>query len=144
MSVQQECNKSRPDDDVTDADYTDAELIEWLAIKVAALVARGANTPIMSPNAWRRVITCAEKGVHKGKGRLGAPRTTRWKKLKQEVVVNFARSRRDELHAQGMKLTGANSAEDQAAAEASSMASEVYHLNLAASTIKRLMQITDI
>jgi hypothetical protein len=43
-----------------------------------------------------------------------------------------------------MKLSGANSAEDQAAAEASSMASEVYDLNLAASTIKRLMQITDI
>jgi hypothetical protein len=142
MSMQQERNKSRPDD-VTDTEYTDAELIEWLAIKIAALVARGVDTPIMSPDAWRRVITCAEKGVHKGKGR-GAPRTTRWKKLRQEIVVNIARSRRDELHAQGMRLTGANSAEDQAAAEASSMASEVYDLSLAASTIKRLMQSTDI
>ncbi|WP_396604514.1 hypothetical protein ACFLEY_03820 [Bradyrhizobium sp. YCK136] len=131
----------RDDEDPAEEQIWDREsAVEFLEMEIYKRNTRRSDNPIILPlEAARLIFDCAKLGQHKGHGRKGAP-PNRVKKLQSEAIVNWARKRRDKLRAEGMKATGANSAEDQAAEEASSFASERYGFNLAASTIKRKMQ----
>jgi hypothetical protein len=81
--------------------------------------------------------------MQRGQGRKGRPRKSYVEELLREAIVSLAKERKDDLVATGMKATGTNSAEDQAAEEAHIFASERNGLNVAATTIKRLMQSDD-
>jgi len=74
------------------------------------------------------------------------PRKSYIEQVVNNVVVNWARERKAELHALGMKNTGANSAEDKAAEEAREALSKLFHNTRytvpAVGTIKRRMQST--
>ena len=84
------------------------------------------------------ILACAKDGLHTGQGK-GRPRSSAVHDFKMRAIVTWAQDRRDELHANGMKKTGHNSAEDQAADEARVLAKDVGVI-VAASTIKREMQ----
>lgn len=117
--------------------------VEVLRIEIARREARGSETEITLPlEIARLILECAKKGVHKGQGR-GRPRDSRGDKLKKQAIVSWALERKAKLHEQGIKATGANSAEDRAAEEARVLASERYGLSLAVTTIKRMMQSDD-
>jgi hypothetical protein len=117
--------------------------VEVLRIEIAKKRARGSNAEITLPLEIACLIhEAAAFGLHKGQGRK-RPRDSRGDKLKKQAIVSWGRLRKAELHAQGMNTTGANSAEDHAAEDARQHAHERYGINLAASTIKRMMQSSE-
>lgn len=112
--------------------WTPQDAREYLAIEIAKRDLRGSDTPITLPVAAARQLF--------KKNPSNRPAETRGHTMRKRAVVAFAKQRKDELHAQGMKATGASSAEDQAAEEARVLAHERYGISLAVTTIKRLMQ----
>jgi hypothetical protein len=88
---------------------------------------------------WELLHECAKNGVNKGQGRK-RPAATRGDKLRKGAIICFARDRKIKLVEAGLKATGSNSAEDQAAEEARQLGNDRYGLNLSVNTIKRLMQ----
>ena len=115
------------------------DAVELAEIVHAVNVRRRADgrEPVALPlTVERRLIECAKRGMQRGQGRKGRPRKSYAEELLREAIVSLAKERKDDLVATGMRATGTNSAEDRAAEEAS----ERYGLNVAATTIKRLMQ----
>jgi hypothetical protein len=91
---------------------------------------------------WTVILEASIDGIHKGGGRRRPP-ISHVEQLKQNAVVAFGRKRKRELIQSGMKATGANSAEDRAATEASDLLGTRYGMNLSTNTIKRKMQSSD-
>jgi hypothetical protein len=90
----------------------------------------------------RLVLDCAKLGLHKGQGRRRPP-LTHGDKLRQQAIAAWCKRRKAKLHGAGMKMTGANSAEDQALEDARDFASKRYNMNLSIKTLKRLMQTSE-
>jgi hypothetical protein len=120
-------------------------VVEWLEIQVLRSPHyQQASTPdakvtITLPlYEWEHIVAAAKSGLHKGQGR-GRPTDSRWQRNRKRKIAMWARGRKDQLIASGMKATGTNSAEDQAAEEARVLALD-FGVYVAASTIKRMMQ----
>jgi hypothetical protein len=86
---------------------------------------------------WLTILAAAKAGMRKGSGRRRPP-DSQWIKKNKQSIVALARRRMDQLIATG--TMNATDAEEQAAKEASDVAGKRHGINLAASTIKRMMQ----
>jgi hypothetical protein len=84
------------------------------------------------------VLECAQKGLHRGRGRRGVP-LSHLEKLHQNAIVDWAKCRKAKLRA----AMSAVEAALQAADEAKAFLLERYGLKLKASTIKRRMERTE-
>jgi hypothetical protein len=155
--MQHECNKSESslqeilrhlwentiDEILEDQGWDSQDAVEWVEILIAV---RAGDAKIELPlPILLAVLDCAKRGMHKG-GEQGRPRKSYIEQVVNNVVVNWARERKAELHALGMKNTGANSAEDKAAEEAQEALARLFHNTRytapAVGTIKRRMQST--
>jgi hypothetical protein len=137
--------------------------VEMFRKQIAGAMNEGEIT--LSLAAAKVILACAWDGARKGQGRHGRPPDAQRTKLRKhtalKLAVQWARGRKAELVGGGMKATGAGSAEDQAAKEASALLAgngdpklaelaglAIFHgrssrharMNLADTTLKRLMQ----
>lgn len=108
-------------------DLSDHDLIEFVQIRMEFASLRGTpvDMPIVSYDAWKRILACAKRGARIGKGRQRPPKTLQ-AKLKEKAVSDFMLAKKQALVEGGMKATGANSAEDQACEEAAVYANERF------------------
>ena len=87
------------------------------------------------------VLECAQKGLHRGRGRRGVP-LSHLEKLHQNAIVDWAKCRKAKLRAANPNMSAVEAAL-QAADEAKAFLLERYGLKLKASTIKRRMERTE-
>jgi hypothetical protein len=117
--------------------------VDWFEVEIEAHKGRAACagkpcTVVQVPiDIAETILECAKQGVHRGKGR---PRDSYVVRSRKDSIQAFALRRKAKLRAGGLPATGHNSAEDQAAEEASQLAGEWYGLSLSAGTIKGRME----
>jgi hypothetical protein len=99
---------------------------------------RDPETVTLPRDIAQIVLECAQKGLHKGRGRRGVP-LSHSDKLRQNSIVHWAKSRKAELQAANPNMSAVEAAL-QAADEAETFLLERYGLKLKASTIKRRME----
>jgi hypothetical protein len=117
------------------------EEIQWLQEEARANSEDVNELEVTLPmEVAKLVLECAEAGKRKGQGRKGRPPDKDLVEAQNAWVVEWARERKADLVHDGMKATGANSAHDQAAEEASTLAYKLFGLNLSVGTIRRRMQ----
>jgi hypothetical protein len=96
------------------------------------------ETVAIPRDAAQIILQCAQKGLHKGRGRRGVS-LSHGDKMRRDSVVLWAEERKAELQAANSDLSDAE-AKRQAAAEASRLLYDRYKINLAAETIRLRMK----
>jgi hypothetical protein len=112
--------------------------VEMFEEQIGYAVLMDEETVTIPIFAAKVLLVCARDGQHKREGRR-RPRDTQHARLAKLAAVHWARRRKAELVAGGIKATGANSAEDQAAEEARELLSK-RGVKLKVETIRRRMQ----
>jgi hypothetical protein len=124
-------------DDWSQVDAQDAvELAEIVYAVNLARQAEGRPRVALPLTVERQVLECAKRGMYKGQGRH-RPRDSYLKTRLKEAIAGLGIDRQQELNEQGMKNP---EAQDKAAEEARAYVYDRHRLNLAANTIKRMMQ----
>ncbi len=128
------------------ADGTRANAVEYLDLEIyrREYFAKGSGCPLDETEVVvtlpliiaRLVLAAARAGMRKGQGRKGV-RLTHAKREDRKTLIYWAKARKAELIAEGMKP---GKAEEQAAEEQRALAWKRYGINLAKSTIKRAIR----
>jgi Mn-dependent DtxR family transcriptional regulator len=131
-----------------DNDYNPASAVDLLEMHLLGLFDDDnpdRDTIIFPRAAAKIVLELARKGLHKGRGRRGIP-LTEVEKWNQELVIDEARERKEELEAalRADPDTDSKHAADQAATQAATEAAQrlrdLCGRNLSPETIKDRMQ----